>query len=133
MGMKAVLQQNHIPINKFELGIPEVGKFTFTKISGFDREINMVDLPDRTRASGGIENAVEFTATLPKHHTEEVALIEAWYKAGIAGTNYKYGAVLNEYRVNGDIGSTLMLTGLWVQEITEPEKDMANEGEMAVI
>jgi len=133
MPIKGVLEQNHIPVNKYELGVPDVGTFTFTKISSFDREINMVDLPDRTRASGGVENAVEFTATLPKHHLAEKMLIENWYRMATAGTKYKYAATLTEYRLNGEVGSTLMFTNLWVQKITEPEKDMANEGEMAVI
>jgi len=37
------------------------------------------------------------------------------------------------YRLNGEVGSTIMFNNLWVQKIKEPDLDMANEGEMAVI
>jgi len=128
-----VIEQNHMPINKYQLLVTGFIPITFTKVSGFDREIDMIDLPDRTRASGGVERAVEFTAELPKHHLLEKAAIEAWYGMSKNGSNYKYTANLIGYRLNGEVGSTIMFNNLWVQKIKEPDLDMANEGEMAVI
>ena len=77
--MKGVLAPDHIPKNKYELRVRGLPPITFTAVSGLEEELDKVDLPDRTGASGGNTKNGEFTARMPTHHTTERIALEAWF------------------------------------------------------
>ena len=51
--MKGVIQPNHIPMNNFVLQVIGLPDIVFTEVGDISEIIDKVDLPDRTRASGG--------------------------------------------------------------------------------
>ena len=135
MGIKATLQPDHIPVNKYQLLILGMPALNLTKISGIEEEVDVVDLPDRTRASGGNAQAFEFTCELPMHHGGEVAAMEIWYEEGkdpVSSTYKKAGTLLMTSGTGGKVRSHT-ITGMWLSKRKLPDLDFDNEGEMAVI
>jgi len=133
MGMKNVLLPDHIPLNNYELivvGSP--GPIKFVTISGLEQELETVDLPDRTKASGGNLKAVEFTATHPKHHFIEDAFLEAWFLEGQDPVlpTYKKPATLLVKSISTLVTRSYTLINLFVSKRVTPDLDMANEGEL---
>jgi hypothetical protein len=133
--LKGSIQPDHIPVNKFQLLVVGQPRIRFVNIAGLEEELQTVDLPDRTKASGGNTNPVEFTATTMAHHTLEQAAIEAWYKEGqdpVQETYKKVGTLIMQSLSGGKV-RTFSLVGLFVNKRVTPELDMANEGEPALI
>jgi hypothetical protein len=135
MGIKAVLQEDHIPVNKYSLLIGGIVALTFTKISGIEEEVDVVELPDRTKASGGNTKSGEFTAESPMHHTAELAALEVWYVEGqdpIVLT-YKKAATLVMTSGSGGKVKSYSVVGLWISKRKLPDLEFSNEGDMAVV
>ena len=135
--LKGLIKPDHIPVNKFDLivvGIV-VPRIRFVTISGLEEEIQSVDMPDRTTASGGNTTPVEFTGAVMAHHILEQAALEAWYKEGQDPVSpfYKKVGTLLLKSISGRIFRTFSMSGLWCQKRVTPELDMANEGEPALI
>jgi len=132
MGMKNILLPDHIPVNNFELivvGSP--GPIRFVTISGLEQELETVDLPDRTKASGGNLKAVEFTASHPKHHVVEDLFLEAWLAEGkLVSPKYKKAGNLLVNSISGLVTRSYTLLNLFVSKRATPDLDMANEGEL---
>ena len=133
--MKGAIQGDHIPLNKYQLIVLGMPELIFTEISGLEEELETVDLPDRTVASGGQTKTLEFTATLPAHHLIMQAAMELWFVEGrdpVAST-YKKTATLILKSISGSTFRTYSLIGLFVCKRATPDLEMANEGEMATI
>jgi len=133
--MKGAIQGDHIPLNKYQLIVLGMPELIFTEISGLEEELETVDLPDRTVASGGQTKTLEFTATLPAHHLIMQAAMELWFVEGrdpVAST-YKKTATLILKSISGSTLRTYSLLGLFVCKRATPDLEMANEGEMATI
>lgn len=145
MSLKGRIAPFHIPVNNYEMTVavpPFPGKLTFTKISGLDEELESVELPDRTRASGGQTKPGTFTAEMPMHHLLEQVYMEQWFNAGQEPVtrDYKRDVTLlyipiglNPVLAGGGIVRTMGLTGVFVTRRKTPDLDMKNEGDMAVI
>jgi hypothetical protein len=133
--MKGALQGDHIPLNKYQLIVLGMPELTFTEIGGLEEELETVDLPDRTVASGGQTKPVEFTAMLPAHHMVQQAAMELWFKEGqdpVLSTYKKTGTLMLK-SISGNTIRTYSLLGLFVSKRATPDLEMANEGEMAGI
>jgi len=133
--MKGAILGDHIPLNKYQLIVLGMPELIFTEISGLEEELETVDLPDRTVASGGQTKTLEFTATLPAHHLIMQAAMELWFVEGrdpVAST-YKKTATLILKSISGSTFRTYSLIGLFVCKRATPDLEMANEGEMATI
>lgn len=133
--MKGTIKKNHIPASEFKLlviGMPEI---TLVTVSGIEEELETVDLPDRTTASGGHTKPVEFTITQPMHHLVELAAMEAWFRESQdpVSPTYKKNATLVMTSIGGDVSKTYSLMGLYPSKQKLPDLDMANEGEMNVV
>jgi hypothetical protein len=132
--MKMVLLPDHIPVNNFNLivvGGPPL--LQFITIDGFDWELDTVDLPDRTKASGGATKAIEFTATHPKHHVVEDVFLQAWFQEAQLGLpTYKKAASLVNTSISRLQVRTWNLIGLFPMKQKTADLDIANEGEMNV-
>ena len=59
MALQGLVQADHVPVNNYQLTITGSGNFPantvifFVEVSGIELETQSVDLPDRTKASGG--------------------------------------------------------------------------------
>ena len=135
MGIKAVLNPDHIPTNKYQLIIVGMPAITFTTISGMELEVDMVDLPDRTRATGGNPKAVEFTAEMPMHHAIELAAMEIWMEEAQdpVSLTYKKAGTLIMTSGSGDIIKTYSMIGIFCSKRKLPDLSFESEGDMAVV
>lgn len=133
--MEGVLLPDHIALNNYELIVTGMPKFTFTAISGIDEELETVDLPDRTPASGGHRKPVEFTAKQPMHHVPEVKALELWYKSAQEPVLpiYQKTGMMVMYSISALGLKMYMLTHLFPCGMKLPDTSMDNEGELAEI
>lgn len=133
--MKGDIQPDHIPTNKYSLVVAGLPPLTFMEISGLEDEIVTSELPDHTIASGGQHMASEFTATMPEHHIVEQAAMESWFAESTDPVlpSYKKTATLIAYSISGAIASSKTLIGVFPKKRTMPDREMANEGEIAAV
>lgn len=131
--MKGEIQPNHIPVNKFSLRVVGLLEFTAITISGIEDELETVELPDRTQASGGNRKAGEFEITLPMHHAEEQAAMEVWFQEGQDPVlpTYKKPCTLVHNAIGAEGGRSFSLIGVFVSKRTLPDLDKKDEGAMA--
>jgi hypothetical protein len=133
--MKGEVQADHIPVNKFTLKVVGLLDIYLSTVSGIEDELQTIDLPDRTKASGGNRSATEFTAMQPIHHTAEVVAMEAWFKEGqdpISPT-YKKPCTLIMQSLSGQKSRSYTLIGVFVSKRALPDLDKSDDGEMAQI
>ena len=137
MALQGSISANHVPVNQFTLTVNGIGGGTyfFTEISGIEKEVQAVDLPDRTKASGGNSLPQEFTGKTPLHHTAERAKLETWFKEGQCpvSAGYKKTATLIHKALDGTNQGKYTISGLWIMKRKLPDLDTTNDGEMAVI
>lgn len=135
MVMKGSVLPKHIPVNNYELIIVGLPPILFTQVSGLEDETETVDLPDRTKASGGNSGPVEFTAMSFEHHTTELAALEIWRRQAKDPVDplYKKVGTLIKRNISGEIVTTRSMFGLFIKKRKDADLDMANEGEPAMI
>ncbi len=133
--MKGVIKPDHIPVNKYTLAILGVPSLTPTEVSGIEDELETVDLPDRTTASGGNRGPTEFTMMIPAHHDREILACELWYREGQepVSPGYKKAATLTMRSLSGIRSRRRSLIGAYISKRADPDLDMSNEGDMATI
>jgi hypothetical protein len=135
MPAKGTIKADHIPINKFQLLVAGLPPLTVIKVSGIEEELEVVELPDRTMASGGNTKATEADVETPAHHVVEQAAWESWYAQAqdpVVPT-YKRTATLLQQSLSGAIQRTWTLTGVFPKKRGLPDLDMGNAGDQAVI
>jgi hypothetical protein len=133
--MKGIILPDHIPVNNYQMivvGGPPI--ITFTSIDGLEEELETVDLPDRTVASGGNTKSMEFTAQHPKHHTVEDAFLESWFLMSQDPVLpvYKKAATLLIQSISRLQTRTYNLIGLFPSKRKTADLEMNNEGELNV-
>lgn len=133
--MKHVLQPDHIATNKYVLAMTGLPPITFTSVGALEEEIDKVDLPDRTSASGGRTKPVEFDVKVPAHHKVEVEAMENWYEEGQdpVAVSYKKTGTLSFISISGAQQYVVTLVGVWNYKRATPEGEMNGDGEMAEI
>ncbi len=133
--LKGIIQPNHAPLNNFEVFILGLPPIVFITVAGLEEELETVDLPDRTTASGGNTKPVEWTGTTMLHHTVERLALEAWFKEGqdsVTSTYKKIGTLLSR-GIQNNVHATYTLPGLYIMKRVIPDFDKANEGEPAML
>lgn len=135
MALKGKIQPAHINTSAYVFKIIGLVDLTFTKISGIEEKMDKAELPDRTAATGGETQPVEFTATQPAHHSVEVAAMEVWFSEGRdpVSSTYKKLATLVLTDIEGKAVRSYVVSGLWVMGRKLPDLDMSEEGTMAEI
>jgi hypothetical protein len=133
--MKGALKEDHIPLNKYTLTIVGLPTLTVVSAGGMEEELNTVDLPDRTKASGGESTPSEMVVTIPMHHTIERVAMEGWFQEGKdpVSPGYKKTGVLIWKSGTGNILATYNVDGVFITKRTTPDGEMENGGEMATI
>jgi len=135
MSLKGRIKADHIPLNKYALTVVGLPEITFLRVSGLESGIEMVELPDRTRASGGQVGTSELTVSIPSHHSTDVLAMELWFKESqdpITAT-YKKPAILTQFSGTGAITRTWQLSGCWNGGRAIAEVAFENAGELATI
>jgi hypothetical protein len=133
--MKGSIQPGHMPVNKYELSFVGVPTLTALTVSGLEEELQYVEMPDRTRVSGGNTGPSELTITLPAHHTVEIAAMEAWFRESqdpVTPTYKKAGYLLIKSIALLGPTRTFNLIGVFPHKRKLPDLEMKNEGEPAV-
>jgi hypothetical protein len=131
--MKGTIQADHMPVNKYELIVLGLPPITFVTVSGIEDELQVVDLPDRTRRSGGHRNPTEVVGAVPMHHAIEQAALELWFAEAqdpVSPTAKKVATLIHKSTSGGAFRS-FTLDGMFPSKRALPELDMNNEGEMA--
>ncbi len=133
--MKGEIQPDHMPVNKFQFRVAGLIDLKPVTVSGLEEELNVADLPDRTRASGGTKNAGECEIGIPEHHTVEMAACELWFKEGQDPVlpTYKKACTLVRQSISGLKTRNYTLVGCFIRKRVTPDLDKANEGEMGVV
>lgn len=133
--MKGNIDPDHIPLNKGQLIVLGLPDFTFLTIAGLEEELDVVDLPDRTKASGGRSGPVEFTVTLPAHHEVQRIAMEIWYQEGKdpVTPTYQKPATFLASSITGNRTLSYSFPDLFVGKRTVPDFDADNDGELAAI
>jgi hypothetical protein len=135
MPLQGSVAADHVPVNNYTLTVTGLKPIFFTEISGIELEIQSVDLPDRTKATGGQFGAQEFTAKTMIHHTVERAELEAWLdeaKDKVKST-YKKTGTLTHKTLSGASAGVYALSGLWVMKRKLPDLSAEDEGAPAQI
>jgi len=133
---KASLEPDHLPVSRFDLLVVGLAvPIHFVTLSGIEEEGEVVELPDRTKATGGRTRAVEFTASIPLHHTAEYLALEQWYAAAHdkVSPDYKRAATLLIWNLSQGLPRSFLLEGVWISRRALPDLDANNDGEMAVV
>ena len=135
MPLQGLIDPDHIPVNKYVLTIAGFGDVTFTKVGGLEIELGVIDLPDRTRATGGQTSAADMTVEVPMHHTAEIAVMDLWFSMGRdpVDPTYKRAAALVMTSNTTLEFKEYSLQGAWCSKRKLPDLDMANDGDMAVV
>lgn len=131
--MKGIILPDHIPVNNYQLIVVGGPPFiTFTSIDGLEEELETVDLPDRTVASGGNTKSLEFTAKHPKHHLAEDIFLESWFLMSQDPVLplYKKAATLLVQSISRLQTRTYNLIGLFPAKRKTADLEMNNEGEL---
>ena len=133
--MKGVIKADHIPANKYQLIVLGLPPLTPTEVSGLEDELQVVELPDRTQATGGNRTASEMTIMIPQHHTVERAAMELWFREAQepVAPSYKKAATLIQQSNTGNIVANYSLVGVFISKRVLPDLEMQGDGEMAAI
>ena len=133
MHTKGAIKPDHIGLNKFVLQVLGLPNLTVTAISGLSEELDVVDLPDRTVASGGRTGAISCEITIPLHHTEEIAAMEIWLQEGQdpVSPTYKKPATLLLTSISGNVVRSYSFLDMFCAGRTIPDFEIANAGDMA--
>lgn len=133
--MKGSIRPAHIPLNKYVLQVFGLPPLTPITVSGIEEELQAVDLPDRTRASGGHTGPVEFTIAIPMHHTIEMAAMEVWFRESQDPVlpTYKKPVTLIHQPIGPGAARVYQMIGVFPTSRALPDLDLANEGELAVV
>lgn len=132
--MKGEIQADKFPLNKYEMFITGVGRILFTAITGLEEALDVVDLPDRTRSSGGRTQPLEFEVQVPAHHRDDILKMERWFRENrdpVLPTGKKAVTVtmISDSRLQT---LTANLLGVFPRGRTIPDLDRTNDGEAAM-
>jgi len=135
MGLKFAIQPDHIPVNNYRLIINGLAPITFVSIGALEKELDTVDLPDRTTASTGRTKPGETEVKVPAHHLVEVQQMETWFTEGKDPISPTYKKVGTLTMTSGTrlVNKVLTLIGAYVSKGGTPDLEMNDDGEMAVM
>lgn len=80
MALKGVIPKDIIAANKFTLAIDNV-EIVAVSVSGIEENLQVAELPDGTKASGGRTEASETTIVIPQHVTQSRQVMDLWWQS----------------------------------------------------
>jgi hypothetical protein len=135
MALKGIILPDHIPVNKYELTIVGMSTIVMTSVSGLETEVPAIDLPDRTKATGGQPSSAELTVTVPMHHASEILQMDIWHTEAQdpITITYKRAGILEHKSGTGDIIKQYTLIGIWCSKRKLPDLAYDDDGAMAEV
>ena len=129
--MKGIFNNDHMPMNKFELRIDGFPIISFTEVTGLESEIDTVEMPDKTVVSGGRSQPGEFTAKLMLHDDFPLIRLNGWHEAckDPVDPNYKKNGIMFYDSISGNNFAAFEILGMFPKKISAPDANMGNEGE----
>lgn len=134
MPLKGLIDPDHMPVNKYELAVVGLPTIQFTSVTGMEIDVGVVELPDRTKATGGQLNTSQLVVQVPMHHTAQIAAMEVWFQEGqdpVVAT-YKKASTLSHFSGTGNIARNFSMLGVWISKRKLPDLAFDNAGDMAV-
>lgn len=133
--MKAIIQPDHIRTSKYRfqpVGLPPI---LYTSVGALEQEMDTVDLPDRTKATGGRAKAGDTDVKVPMHHVQEVAAMDSWWEEGKdpVTLTYKKPCSMSYISNSGLVLQTYTVLGVWVNKRATPDAELEGEGDMAEV
>ena len=130
---KGTIKSDFIPRNKARLDVPGLNPIKFTSITGLEDELQVVDLPDKTRRSGGHRGPSEMVCMHPMHHQIEEVQLELWFTQSqdpvVPG--YSRPAAITYMSESGNVLRIFTLIGVFPKKRKTADYEGENEGEMA--
>lgn len=135
MPLKGLIDPDHIPVNKYELNVVGMPTIVFTSVSGLETEVAAIDLPDRTKATGGQPTAAELTVRVPMHHQVQILAMDVWFGEAQdpVTITYKKAGTLVHQSGSGAIAKTYSLIGIWCSKRKLPDLAFDDDGAMAEV
>lgn len=133
MGIKGVIQPDHVQTNKYDLRVIGLPPLVITAISGIEEELDTTDLPDRTKATGGRTKPVEFDITIPAHEIVTQKAFELWFeecKDPVTPTHKKIGTLTTFTQSNLPLVA-FTLDAMMPIKRALPDLEMEGDGEMS--
>lgn len=116
--------------NSYRLEIPILGTIYFTKVGALESVLKTTVLADTTAQSTGKVDPIETDVEQYAHHDAEVAALEAWFAACIAGAPlHKQIGTLHLLGADGNPVRSYLLDGMILRGRTLPEMDASGDGE----
>jgi hypothetical protein len=134
--LQGLIEEGHIPTNKYELIFLGMPPITPTKVSGLEETLEVSEMPDRTIQSSGQTEAVEWTMDLPMHHRLQQAAMEVWYaqcKDPVQPGYKKAGSMISRAAMAGRLPVTWSLIGTFPKGRKTPDLDMGEKGETTYV
>ena len=131
--MKGEILPDKFRQNKYEFTVNGLGRILATSITGLEELTDAVDLPDRTRSSGGRSQVVDFEIVIPAHHRDAVLLMEGWRRENLDPVTLTAKKSANVI-LQSDSGAstlTISLSGVWPTGHAFPDLERENDGELA--
>jgi hypothetical protein len=142
MALQGSVLPDHVPVNNFVLAVTGLPAIFFVEVSGIELETQAIDLPDRTKASGGQFGAQEFTGKTMMHHNIERAALETWFNEGqnpvlphnfSDSSGYKKSGTLTHKSLNNVSKGVYTISGCWIMKRKLPDLSTEDEGAPAMI
>lgn len=133
MGLKGKVQGDHMPLNKYQLSIVGLPTIDFITVAGLESEVDTVDLPDRTKATGGQIGTSELTVAVPSHHEAQIFAMEIWLQEAQdpVTITYKKGGILTLKSNSGQAERVWVLAGVFCSKRSIADMGIENVGELA--
>lgn len=133
--MKAIILPDHIPVSKYRfqpIGLPSI---LFTSVGALEQEMDTVDLPDRTKASGGRAKPGDSDVKVPMHHLNEIAAMDAWYEEAKdpVTLTYKKVGTMSFISLSGLVIQSYTVLGAWLNKRATPDGELDNEGDLSEV
>lgn len=133
--MKAVIDPDIIPVNKFTFNVVGLPPLTVTAVSGIEIETTMTKLPDNQQVTGGKSEPFEFTITMPENHRVEQIAMDLWWggsKDPVSPTYRKAGVLIVKSN-SGNIAVAHSFVKLWTRGPSFAERDLDDDGKISQV
>lgn len=135
MPLKGLIDPDHIPVNKYELNVVGLPPIVTTSVSGLETEVAAIELPDRSKATGGQSSSAELTVRVPMHHSNQILAMDTWHDEAQdpVTITYKKAATLVHQSGSGAVQKQYSLLGVWCSKRKLPDLAFDDDGAMAEV
>lgn len=110
-------------------------ELTVLSVGALEEEMEVIELPDRTRATNGHTKPLTFDVVTPAHHLEEQAQWELWWSAchdPVSFDAYRYGTLVQQ-SVSGGSTRSITLDRLFITKKSTSDLEMSNDSDYSTV